>query len=151
MAVAVIAALIVLIGSMLPWVTVSTPFDQPSQAGTDGDGKITLTLAVLALLAIGSLFVTAIRTLIGPVSFFLLLLGAATTAVAMYDIVELKNTLRGAPEFADFVSVGVGLYMALAGGLGLMTCAGYSMYKLFDDDRRDDVESMSTDESDDLG
>ncbi len=150
MAVAVIAALIVLIGSMLPWVTVSTPFDQPSQAGTDGDGKITLTLAVLALLAIGSLFVTASRTLIGPVSFFLLLLGAATTAVAMYDIVELKNTLRGAPEFADFVSVGVGLYMALAGGLGLMTCAAFGLYKRFGDDEEDGPGGLSADDLDGL-
>lgn len=44
-----VAAILVVIGSVMPWASLTTPFGTVSAAGTEGDGKLTL-VAGLALL-----------------------------------------------------------------------------------------------------
>lgn len=44
-----VAAILVIIGSVMPWASVTTPFGTVSAAGTEGDGKLTLIAGLLLL------------------------------------------------------------------------------------------------------
>jgi hypothetical protein len=48
--VALIGGALVLVGSFLPWATVASGFGSASLSGTEGDGKITLVVGLLAAL-----------------------------------------------------------------------------------------------------
>ena len=107
--VAAVAALIILIGSMLPWVTLG-PI---SIAGTSGDGKITLAIAIIVLLAIGILFNSTGDRHIKPISTLILLLGIVTVVMSIYKIVDIESAISDKLYLSGLVSVGIGLYMVL--------------------------------------
>ncbi len=103
-----IAAVVILIGSVLPWATVSSLFGSASVNGTDGDGVITLILAIgigvlLGLWRRG----TAIAATV---------LGAIVVVVALYDLADVANVADELGGLGD-VSPGVGLVLVLLGGL----------------------------------
>ena len=134
--VAGVAALLVFIGSFLPWVTASVPLlGNISISGTEGgrDGVLTVILATISLLALGVLFVSNGWRRIKPVSILILLLGLAITSIGGYDYAEIQKEFFDDPEVAAFVSVGIGLYMVLIGGVALTGCAGFSVFKCFRD------------------
>ena len=132
--VAGVAALLVFIGSFLPWVTASIPFAGDfSVSGTEGgrDGILTVILAAISLLALGILFVSNGWRRIKLVSILILLLGLAITSIVGYDYAEIQKEFFDDPEVAAFISVGIGLYMVLIGGVALIGCAGFSTYRSF--------------------
>ena len=129
---AAISALIVLIGSTLSWLTVKSPFggESASLAGTDFDsGKATLGLAVIALLALGSLFISTTQVHVKPISVLVLLLGGVVACLSIYKLVDLQRMIADVPGLSELASTGIGLYMAVIGGLVLTVCAGLIVRK----------------------
>ncbi len=86
-----------------------------------------------SLLALGALFVSNAWRRIKPISILVLLLGLAITAIGGYDYADIQKTFFDDPETAAFISVGIGLYMVLIGGMILTGCAGFSVYQCFRD------------------
>lgn len=99
------------LGSLLPWASVTSIFGTISVNGTDGDGIITLVLAIVA----GGL-VLARKA---PVAALVLL--AIVALVAVIDIADIAGAVDD-EELGDFatVSVGFGLWLvALGAAAGL--------------------------------
>ena len=101
------------IGSLLPWVTVITIFGSMSVAGTEGDGKLTLGLAVAVVIG----FLARLRWLQWLAS-----LGAL--AVAGYDLINVSNSVSDAESEYMKASTGYGLYIAF-GSAVLAVVAAY--------------------------
>jgi hypothetical protein len=95
------------IGSIGPWATV---LGLLSVDGTAGDGRITLGLAVFAVLALvigrGASVASAIAALVA----------LAIGVVAVIDLVDLDHVTTS-PTVGDAVSAGWGLYAVLAGAV----------------------------------
>ncbi len=109
-----VAAALILLGSFLPWATVSSAFGSVSVKGTEGDGVLTLLLA----LALAVLFGVWKRgTAIAAV-----VLGAIVVMTAVYDLVDLASVADKLDGFGD-ISPGAGLIMVLLGGLAATGCA----------------------------
>lgn len=109
-------AAMIILGSLLPWATVSAGILQRSMNGIDGDGKITIVGGVLALLAGITLFtrpVAAARAL-G-------ILGAIVAGgVAILDLINVSDTNTSGVN----TSIGVGLYLIPLGALLVLVAAG---------------------------
>ena len=99
-----IAAAVAAVGSCLNWATIDAGFTTLHKGGLDGDGVITLVLAVgIAILA-------GVRKV--PVLGLLIALGVL--AVALYDVIDILTTepiLNIEPE------VGIGLWIVTAAGV----------------------------------
>ena len=130
---ATIASFLVLIGSFLPWFTASIPLaGQASINGIEARAGITTAiLAVLSLLVLGTVLVSARQRLPKRVSLPVLALGLLITAVAAVRYVDMQGKLTSDAELAAFASIGIGLYMVLVGGLVLTGCAGMTVYRSF--------------------
>jgi hypothetical protein len=101
---ALVAAGLIVIGSFLPWIKVTTIFGSVTRAGFDtGDGKFT---ALLGVLAFAALFVEW-----GIVA---RLAGLVAGAIGVYDLVDVE---RIADEEAASVSSGYGLWIMIFGAL----------------------------------
>lgn len=125
---AVVAGLLIMLGSVLPWATAHTFFGSLSVAGTDGDGKITLGLG-LVIAALGVIYLTG--NISRKVAMWgVAIIGAAAGLAAGYDLLQ-GGPVIGVPlphartfinaahlNFNPFgsVSVGIGLYIAYFGG-----------------------------------
>lgn len=99
----------VLLGSFLPWVTVTAPFiGRISKNGIEGDGVITAVVAGLCLLQLilGSARGAKIP---GATRWF----GIALTGLCIYEIVDVYQT--GSELEIGVVQVGVGLWLTAAG------------------------------------
>ena len=114
------AALI--IGAFLPWVTASTAFGGDLAVnGIDGDGKITAALgAGAAIVLLSSVGHRALQACIGVA-----LLGAIAAVIAFADYNDAQDRVRRANETSNLVhaSVGVGLWLTLAGAVSLVVGA----------------------------
>jgi hypothetical protein len=111
------SAVAIVIGSLLTWVSVSSPLmGTISAAGTRGDGKITLVVAgVIALVIALAQPWGRVASAIG----FLVCAG-----VAVYDAANIHNSLTGFEGLGNLihVSVGFGLWVVIASSvLGLVT------------------------------
>ena len=107
-----IGAVMVVVGSLLPWVKATAPFVGTIEvAGTDGDGKITLVLgAVMALGLIRSAGWRVVATLAAVVA----------AGIALYDISDASDAIDEAERVGEGMvaaSVGIGLYVVLAGAV----------------------------------
>lgn len=103
------AGALLILGSVLPWATVSTAFLSLSVNGTAGDGGITLTLGIVALV-IGVLLVrgfVATGWLIGVGVIFLIALG-----VSLHDASDVSSVSSQLSQDVG-VSVGIGLWLCL--------------------------------------
>lgn len=112
-------AAVVAAGSLLPWASVMLvgPI-----YGTDGDGVITLTLAVLVgLLAL----VAALGKGRGWMFAVAMVLGLLATAVAAYDLSNISNLVSS----EGMASLGPGLPVIIAGGLVVMGAAFFAMVR----------------------
>ena len=126
----VIAAAVVLVGSFLPWASVSGFGMTETVSGmeTDSDGKFTLFAAIV----MGLLFVLWKRgTVIAAAIVSLLVL-----ALGAYDLFDIQQTFGG-DEFGGLIeaSPGIGLIMVTLGGLagvvlGLIGQASITVHRL---------------------
>ena len=102
---------VVLIGSFLPWATVTAPFiGTVNKNGVEGDGLIVAVISGLGLFQL--LFSSKKTGLIPSTSIWL---GLAVASVCIYDIVDVQsaNDELG----IGMIQVGVGLWMSTAGAL----------------------------------
>lgn len=99
--------MVVVLGSFLPWARVLFF----TLSGTDGDGTITL---ILGALAIAGLFVKKNGAAIAVAVLFLIVAG-----IGIYDYANISNKIaQSDTEFIkDGVTVGVGLYLVILGGV----------------------------------
>lgn len=107
-----VAVVILIAGSLGPWAKVAFL----TKNGLDGDGVITLVLALVAGLAV---LVSGVRS--RPPSRVLLgICGVLALAVTVFDVIDVSGTEAGRIS----VSVGWGLWVALLGSLVLLVAAG---------------------------
>ena len=122
--VAVGAALLVVIGSVLPWLSVSMPFGSISVSGTDGhligssvDGTVTLILALVAGACFGLSVVTRERLvpIIGVV------VACATAGIAIYNLIYIGSKIADAPSSRfGSASIGYGLWITGIAAIGMV-------------------------------
>ncbi len=116
------SAALVVLGSCLPWATVSAGFVSATKNGIEGDGVITLIIAIVVaglFALIKARRTAAILTIIG---------GALTAAIAVYDIVDVsgKSTTSGQVTLTTSVEIGLILVAVAAAGIvvgGVMALA----------------------------
>ncbi|HEX6417232.1 MAG TPA: hypothetical protein VFZ77_02005 [Acidimicrobiales bacterium] len=116
----VVGTAVVAIGALLPWATVNAGLVSVSKAGTDGDGVITLLLA----LVVGGLVLAKWKAgLSRAVVIVSLVLGAIVLAVATYDAIDVASTVEES-EFVEVrASVGIGLWLTLVGRIAMIAGA----------------------------
>jgi hypothetical protein len=107
-----LASIIVALGSLLPWASVSTAFGTVSKNGTTGDGVLTLILAGVTLcFALAMLRKPHRGWVIGSGSTMVITLG-----ISIYDMSNLP-TPSGAATAVVSVDVGTGLWLCLIGAV----------------------------------
>ena len=107
----------VVLGSIAPWVEVSSDVLSASKRGIDGDGVITLGLAVLAAI----LFTVPMRRRI--TGMLMLGVGAVTALVACYELFDLSSK-AGDVSTSVSVSVTPGIGLLLAAVAALVVAVG---------------------------
>lgn len=113
-AIAWLSCIGMIVGSIGPWATGGGH----SMAGTEGDGRITLALAIVAALA---LTVRAVRTHVWAVA-VPMVAAVVILVVAIADLANL-DALLGALSSFFTVSIGWGLWLLLASAIGLAVSA----------------------------
>jgi hypothetical protein len=109
---------LVLLGSFLPWATVTTVFGTVNVAGTNGDGTITLGLGlVIVLLSILELTTSGVRTVKLAVGF---IAGILAAAIGVLDVANVNDRIADVSSDVAQAAVGVGLYMVIAGGVAVI-------------------------------
>jgi hypothetical protein len=123
--VAIGAGILVALGSLLAWATVSAGIINASAAGTNGDGKITLIFGGVAVATV-ILFITMrnIWWIVGAVVAFLVALG-----VSVYDTVNVSSTHVGNDVIQANVSVGIGLWLCLIASIVGVATSVYLVVK----------------------
>ena len=107
--VAIGAGILVALGSLLSWASVSAGIINVSVAGTNGDGKVTLVFGILAVIAV-IVFIKIPKVLwvAGAGVAFLVALG-----VSIYDMIHISSTSVGNSVIQANVSIGIGLWLCL--------------------------------------
>ena len=111
-AVALFGLALQVLGSIGPWVTFLTI----SVAGTKGDGRYTLGLAIFAALMIATRNRAAL--------WFAVLAGGAATATAAYDTVHIEHATSRVSLFGATASAGWGVYVTLIGAAVALVAMG---------------------------
>lgn len=115
----IVGVLLAIVGAFLPWVTTSG-FVSFSKAGTEGDGVITLVLAVLTGLLAVLMVLLKSRALAIGVLIGALLIGA----VAVLDLTDISSKAgdltRLGGDFTVKAEVGSGLWMTAAAAVLLL-------------------------------
>src|SRR5262245_52527187 len=107
---------LVVIGSFMPWASVTSIFGTISIAGTQGDGKITLVLGlIIVVLAILELSGTA-----GGIRWVTLIFGFLAAGAGVLDMTNVSSRLGEAASDVVQPAVGVGLYAVVAGGVAVI-------------------------------
>ncbi|MBU1152299.1 hypothetical protein KJ632_05785 [Patescibacteria group bacterium] len=100
--VAIISAILIIIGAFLPWISTAAG---SSETGISGDGIITFVAGVLTLIF---MFYR------GRPHVFALLLGVISATVGITDMIMMSNAMEGING-----SVGIGLYFTIIAGIGI--------------------------------
>jgi hypothetical protein len=109
-------AAMIILGSLMPWATISAGLFQRSMNGIDGDGKITIVGGILALLAGITLFTRPVAA-----ARILGVLGAIISGgIAIMDLINVSGTSTGVAS----MSIGVGLYLIPLGALLVLVASG---------------------------
>jgi hypothetical protein len=115
--VAIIGAAVLAVGSLLPWAEVNAGLLERKVNGTEGDGVITLVIAILVGLvaALGLLK----REVAGAAVTVVLLGGVAAGGVAIYDTANVSDAAKRAEDISSLVTakVGGGLYVCIVGAV----------------------------------
>jgi hypothetical protein len=118
------AALLVVIGSLMPWLSFSTPFGSIGLSGTlahlipsAADGTVTLVLGLVAGGCLG--FSLLRRDRVFPVA--ALVVALATAGIAIYDLIDVgyRISQTRATGFGS-VSIGYGLWITAIAAIGLV-------------------------------
>lgn len=111
-------ALAVVVGSFLPWAVIESSFGDISIGGGDMDGDASLTVAgVVAIAVLGGLAVFG-RWARGAVTGLAISALVVTGVVALIALVDIADVATSADDMPGLdVSVGVGLWVVLAGSL----------------------------------
>jgi len=109
--VAGVGALLTIIGSFLPWVSVTTVFGTISINGIDHDGKYTLVFGILSGLGVLQATRSPGKRAWGAAFFSLL-----TLAVGTIDLLDASARLTEASSDYAVGSVSIGLYLVVFGG-----------------------------------
>ncbi len=116
--VALVSALAVILGSMMPWETLRMSFGSTSINGTTGDGQISLVIGMVA-------GVIALYALIQGRSHQRILLAVCGVIALGLSIIEWVRITDSGVNFVDStftmtLEVGIGIYVIAAGGIGLL-------------------------------
>lgn len=103
------AGVILIVGALLPWATLTSGFGSASIAGTDGDGVFAIALGALVAVAGVGMFNGSGTARAGAVVFGVL--AAALMVSSFMNISEVVD------ESEVRASVGIGLWVGLLGGL----------------------------------
>lgn len=114
-----VAAILVIIGSVMPWASVTTPFGTVSAAGTEGDGKLTL-IAGLLLLG-GAVASAVVRQRWMRIA--QLVVAALTTILAVYELIDISGSAADLDAGFAEASVGAGVYVVLVGAIAATVVA----------------------------
>ena len=98
------------IGSLLPWASIQTVFGNVGVAGTNGDGKLTIGLALVG--GLGLLLASSRGWRVVS-----LIAALAAAAVVAYDWANLSSKASAVSNEYATATVGVGLYVCLIGAL----------------------------------
>jgi hypothetical protein len=107
------------VGSFMAWITVTSGFGSASVSGTDGDGKITAVVGILAgLLALVGLSKGSRGNVITAA-----LLAVGGAAMSAYEWQNVSSKIDDA-DFNEFAraSVGTGIWVMLAGLIVAAVC-----------------------------
>jgi hypothetical protein len=112
------------LGAFLPWISAVTMFGSLSVTGMQGDGKLSLVLAIVA-----AVLVWAGHS--GPNRWITRGLGACGTGIAFIGAYDMQKVMAHARLIADdgvtvagHVAPGAGLVLTIAAGLALVVAAG---------------------------
>jgi hypothetical protein len=117
----VAGAAVAVLGSFLPWASVLTIFGSVDIAGTTGDGKITLVLALI----VGSCLLVAVvnrqeaSAIAGGVA------AACGVAMSVYDYTTVSDRIGAVQSSVARAEVGIGLYVCI-GGFVLATVGAFA-------------------------
>jgi len=106
------------VGSFLPWVKASAGIFSVTTNGTDGDGVLTLILAVL---------VVALFLLVKPrrvAAIVTTVLAVVAAGIALYDTVNVSNKAHDLASSASGVSASIGVGLILAAIASVVLLAG---------------------------
>lgn len=106
-----IGAAAVIIGSFMPWATLTSFLGDINKNGTEGDGAITLVMGILIGLA--AVFSKPRSGKRG--SWVAVVLGVLVGLIAIIDIADIERLANDVP-FAE-INVGIGLYVVLIGAV----------------------------------
>ncbi|HXF51187.1 MAG TPA: hypothetical protein VNM43_05865 [Dehalococcoidia bacterium] len=120
-AIASLSAFLAFVGSFLPWAKVAAPFvGEVSKSGIEGDGMITLLLALVAMGVVAWYFFGTGRGILRCL--VLTAVGTIIALVAAVDITDAQGWAADVEREAEGVAlarVGEGLYVTLIGGIGV--------------------------------
>lgn len=104
----------VVLGSFLPWATITGPFGTLSRPGTDGDGLLTLICgAVAGALGIALLRGSDRRSL----AIASLVLSGLVLLIGVFDTVNVSSVVADMRSRLAYASVGAGLWLTDLGAL----------------------------------
>lgn len=109
--IALAAGAFILIGSLAPWATALGGLVKVN--GTDGDGAITLILALVAMAGLVYYQRNPSRRVALAV---VVLIGLATLGIGIYDLVNIENIVSGS---SGLVSAGWGLWLVVVASAAL--------------------------------
>ena len=112
-----IAAALIVIGSVLPWASIDLGFISETIGGLDGDGGITLVLGLI----VGGLGIASKGRKKG-LAIGALVAAALTALIAVIDIADVSSTFDGL-ALDSGVSVGYGLWLVLFASLAAIGAA----------------------------
>jgi hypothetical protein len=109
----IIGGLVAAIGSIMPWTKAESILRAVSKNGTEGDGMITLSAGIIAVLA-GVIVLAVERYYIA--TFIAAVAALAIIAVTVWNLADISGRAPGL--WTDFTAVqaGEGIYIALIGG-----------------------------------
>jgi len=115
---AIVGGLLIAIGSVLPWATVTVGFATVNISGLDKgkDGVFTLPMGVIAVLLGILLFGNVSRNLGAAIS----AIGAVAGAVGVSDLVDITNRVSNFKSELGSAGVGAGLYLVVVGAAAAM-------------------------------
>jgi hypothetical protein len=117
--VAMVGALGLIVGALLPWVEARAGIISVDKAGIDGDGIITLVIGVIALIV-----TFAFTTVAGARRAVVVAAGAIAAIVALYDLLDVQQQANELAHHAATVpvdaGVGIGLWVTAAAAVVLL-------------------------------
>jgi hypothetical protein len=120
-----VGAVGLVVGSLMPWATLSVAFASLTVNGTEGDGQITVIVGVLVAILALTRSGTAGTIIIGIAGF----VGAGT---AIHDMVNLTSSFAAATRESSFIhgSIGPGLWITLLGAVVVLAGVGWTIQQM---------------------